>query len=135
MFPKLSSATPVGKFRRASVAGPPSPLPLAGVPPPAIVVNVLGGFPGIHLNTLLLMSVTITAPDGVAATPQGSVSGDPAMTVVSSPLAATRRTLFVEYSAMKKDPGALGSHATPTGSASVDDVACAPSVEGPELPH
>lgn len=136
MFPKLSSATPKGVVKLASVAGPPSPLPLAGAPPPAIALNVPGGFPGIHLNTLRpCTSATITAPDGVTATPQGLVSASPSMTVVSSPLAATRRTFLLENSAMKKDPGALESHATPTGPSSSDEVACGPSVEAPELPH
>ena len=39
-FPLASTATPEGRLKRALVAGPPSPRPSAGLPPPATVVMI-----------------------------------------------------------------------------------------------
>ena len=125
-LPLVSTHSPLGSFKEARIAGPPSP-PKPAVPFPAIVAMIpvpafttrMRLFSLSAMNKLPLLSTA--TPDGdlnnafVAGPPSPLKPSAPVpATVVITPVpAATRRMRWLDLSAMNRFP--LASSATPLG--------------------
>src|ERR1039457_3865884 len=141
-LPALSTATSLGWFSSAAVAGPPSPLKPA-VPLPATVLIVPAA---VTFRMRLLPSAMKRLPALSTAMPAGwnssaEVAGPPSplkpavplpATVLIVPAAVTFRMRLLVSSAMKRLPAL--STATPSGSRSSAEVAGPPSPLKPRVP-